>query len=258
MRISYRTHPALESLEKGTLTNVPIQKDANQDVKALLRRIGSEFVEFCPNFKKEIVSVSQSFLEATGLAQKYLNQLYDGIREEHPEDLTIDGTYIIGGNVFMISTRQEGNHLKLVFFLFDKAGYLRAYFNSTSKEHIKFWLASISPRHGMEDDDIITNLAYSPIVVSLFKKYAEVQVIELPAGQKVKGIDCNYKNDTKSNIIYLDSRWFTTLVKSDAFRVRGHFRLQPKKKYGGWTKEIIWIEEFMKDGYTAEARKLKE
>ena len=54
----------------------------------------------------------------------------------------------------------------------------------------------------------------------------------------------------------LNSTWFTTLVKSDNFKVRGHFRLQPKKKGGEWTKEIIWVNEFVKSGYTAPAKKL--
>jgi len=56
----------------------------------------------------------------------------------------------------------------------------------------------------------------------------------------------------------LDSKWFTTLVKSDAFHVRGHFRLQPKKKDGEWTKELIWINDFQKEGYTAPARRLQQ
>jgi hypothetical protein len=49
--------------------------------------------------------------------------------------------------------------------------------------------------------------------------------------------------------------WYTTLVKSDSFKVRGHFRLQPF----GSTKaqrKLIWINEFMKNGYTREAKKL--
>lgn len=56
----------------------------------------------------------------------------------------------------------------------------------------------------------------------------------------------------------MDSKWFTNLVKSDGFKVRGHFRFQPKKKDGVWTKELIWINEFEKSGYNREAGVLKQ
>jgi hypothetical protein len=36
--------------------------------------------------------------------------------------------------------------------------------------------------------------------------------------------------------------------------VSGHFRLQPKKSNGEWTKELIWIDEFGKTGYTSNAK----
>lgn len=92
----------------------------------------------------------------------------------------------------------------------------------------------------------------------LFLKYAEIETKFLKPGQKDKFIDCKYVNETKSEITVLNCTWFTTLVKSDGFKVRGHLRLQPKKKDGQWTKELIWINEFEKSGYTAPARKLSQ
>lgn len=96
------------------------------------------------------------------------------------------------------------------------------------------------------------------LLISLFIKYAEVEIKFLPANKKVKDEKQKYVNDTNCPVTFLDSKWFTTLVKSDAFKVRGHFRLQPKKKNGEWTKELIWINDFEKSGYTAPARKLKQ
>src|SRR5439155_24057442 len=91
-----------------------------------------------------------------------------------------------------------------------------------------------------------------------FIKYADIEVKVLPPNKTVKDIKCKYVNDTSSNIQFLDSTWFTTLIKSDSFKVREHFRLQPKKKDGEWTKEIIWINEFEKTGYTSPAKKLSK
>jgi hypothetical protein len=51
----------------------------------------------------------------------------------------------------------------------------------------------------------------------------------------------------------MDSTWFTQLVISNAFNVRGHFRLQP---CGPELKErkLIWIQDFQKSGYTRKAK----
>ena len=55
----------------------------------------------------------------------------------------------------------------------------------------------------------------------------------------------------------IDSTWFTTLINSSAFNVRGHFRLQP---FGTDLKEkkLIWIKEFQKSGYKRIAKKEKK
>jgi hypothetical protein len=98
---------------------------------------------------------------------------------------------------------------------------------------------------------------FNLVLMTLFIKYAEIETKILGAKSKDNTIGCQYNNNTKSKILHLDSKWFTTLVKSDAFKVRGHFRLQP---YGEGLKQrkLIWINDFEKSGYTAPARKLKE
>lgn len=91
----------------------------------------------------------------------------------------------------------------------------------------------------------------------LFKQFAQIETKYLAAGKKETTATCKYMNDTSIDVTIMDSTWFTTLVKSDAFKVRGHFRLQPKKKDGEWTKELIWISDFEKQGYTRKAGLLK-
>jgi hypothetical protein len=71
---------------------------------------------------------------------------------------------------------------------------------------------------------------------------------------KTNVFNCKYLNETNSDIEYLDSKWFTTLINSKGFKVRGFFRMQPKKKNGEWTKELIWVEEFEKKGYVRNAK----
>ena len=65
------------------------------------------------------------------------------------------------------------------------------------------------------------------------------------------GIRCKYTNSSPFNITFIDSLWITNLIKSDAFKVGGHFRLQP---YADGSKKIIWISDYTKKGYSRKAK----
>lgn len=96
------------------------------------------------------------------------------------------------------------------------------------------------------------------VIFLMFKKYAIVETIIVNKKSKQQLDDQKIKNETPYSIQYMDCKWFTTIVRSEGFKVRGHFRLQPKKKDGEWTKELIYIEEFSKNGYTSVAKTLNE
>jgi len=102
---------------------------------------------------------------------------------------------------------------------------------------------------------IIVN-EYINIIVSfhILKKYAEVETKILEPHAKTRAFNCKYYNDTDHQIQIMDSTWFTTLVKSDSFKVRGHFRFQPCGQ-ALKDKKLIWIKDFTKEGYTRKAKK---
>jgi hypothetical protein len=89
----------------------------------------------------------------------------------------------------------------------------------------------------------------------IFKKYAQIETKIIHPGQKLKGAkkSDNIKSNLPHNIKILDSTWFTNIIKTEGFGVSGHFRLQPCKKDGEWTRELIWINDFQKNGYTRKA-----
>jgi hypothetical protein len=88
-----------------------------------------------------------------------------------------------------------------------------------------------------------------------FLRYCELETKEIKAGRKDVHIGTKYVNETKSNIQILDSTWFTTIVKSDGFHVRGHFRFQPCGQ-GMKDRKLIWIADYDKEGYTRIAKVL--
>jgi hypothetical protein len=88
----------------------------------------------------------------------------------------------------------------------------------------------------------------------LFINYAEVEKKQvMPSRQIWDGPTCLYNNKTKYPITVVDSTWFTNLVVSGAFKVRGHFRLQPCGQ-GLKDRKLIWINDFEKEGYTRKAK----
>ena len=106
---------------------------------------------------------------------------------------------------------------------------------------------------------------YLPIFISfftsflIFKKYAKVEIEIYYSGKKKKSniLKDNVKNMLPFNVKMLDCTWFTTICRDEGFKVRGHFRLQPKKINGEWVKELIYINEFEKHGYHRVAKKEK-
>lgn len=92
------------------------------------------------------------------------------------------------------------------------------------------------------------------LATELFINYAEVEKKEVqPSRQIWDGPTCLYNNKTKFPITIVDSAWFTHLVSSGAFKVRGHFRLQPCG-HGLKDRKLIWINDFEKEGYTRKAK----
>lgn len=93
-----------------------------------------------------------------------------------------------------------------------------------------------------------------PLLVIYFFSKIETHVIQDGKNRKVVIDKDKYLNETQVPVKIIDSKWFTNIVRSEGFAVRGHFRLQPKKVNGEWTKELIWINDFEKHGYTSKAR----
>lgn len=88
--------------------------------------------------------------------------------------------------------------------------------------------------------------------------YAEHEVKYVHSGNKKEKIGSRNEkvfNSSSLKVECIDSNWFTTIIRSDGFSVKGHFRMQPygeKLKY----RKLIWINDFEKTGYTKKAKML--
>lgn len=260
MRVSYKSHPILKILETGDLSLIKCHSSDRVGYLHLMEQIKKHLPKYISHFKP-ITFLSIPFITASAKAENRLIDLYHDITESDiTNDICVMGTFVAGPGITMIFRKynNEISKTETAMFGFQNEGYPLFSFVENSEN---LGEGSISPLfaqyNNIKKEDAVKWLQYKcrdMIVIQMFKSYAEVETKLLLPGQKIKTISCKYLNETKLKITYLDSKWFTNLVKSDAFKVSGHFRLQPKKKDGEWTKELIWINEFEKSGYTSKTK----
>lgn len=236
MKISNRTHPVLNLISKSEGFNIP---NENEGFNIFVKNKLAYLWDRC---NENIYVISDNFYQASRKCIDKLMQINEGI-----DCSDFSGVYVFRGRVYVINVEEKeeeaGKFKEYSIFIFDSSGELIAFLDN---EYGDWYIKSFR----CDFNEVIEYL----LGVHLFKKYAQVLIENVKPNSKVKTIGCKYVNDTRFNLKYLDSKWFTTFIKSDAFKVSGHFRLQPKKKDGEWTKELIWITDFEKLGYTANAR----
>lgn len=247
MRISYKSHPALQILETRDYSKIRVVpngkiKKPNAPVHLVIKDgIGKKY---CP---------TKTFIEAfekTRDSFKDLSML---------NDLETQTTLLVSMDR-VTAIRIDNN---------DRSGspifYYCSFFNDVLFAHGSFIVDCNTNQLVVDNEcnDIgvesngSDHLIGLELALLLFIRFAEVETKVLPPKSDANFISCSYKNDTKSIVTILNSTWYTTLVKSEGFNVRGHFRLQPYKRDDGtWDKKIIFINPFKKTGYTAPARKL--
>ena len=268
MKVSYRNYPILKMLKDGNLDHMTPRKDDKPYFDLKGNVFLHHWLKNSPFFLKNINVISDPFQFACERASPKLLDLFNDIIINDTADLSVDGTFIFGGFVYMMhyAVKKGSKNLSLALYRFSKCGVPLSYYIENTDQPIEAWATDLFKYNWIDDKGFqdfdkalkyIKDFSYTTIILSLFKRYAEVETKELKPNSKLKTIDCKYVNDTDLHLTYLDSKWFTTLVKSDAFNVRGHFRLQP---FGKEMKEhkLIWISEFTKTGYTAPARKLNQ
>lgn len=260
MKISYRTHPALEFLEDGIAGKMQLFLADQEHFELRVNNYDSYeaifklFDDSKIYFNKSIQLITKPFHDAIHFT---FHKMLDP--ELLKNQTNISGT-IIDANDYVNFYRLDNDEF-IIFIFFDKKLIFLLRGGNDISKHISFFSEA---NYKIDFGDVYNYESIVPVITANlmatinFIKYAKIETKYLPAKQRTKDFNCKYVNDTNLNINALDCKWITTLIQKNGFSVRGHFRFQPKKKDGEWTKEIIYIESYEKHGYTAPARKLKE
>ncbi len=239
---------------EGDPVQFGVRKDHN-----IIPVIKQEFLEMRPLFRKKIQYVCDSFMQA---CFKSASKLANVIKEE---SVTLSGT-------LLFSVPTLGNIT--VFYHIDSKGWDNSISNCKINGRVftfatrrDFPIPFLASYHRIEDgcsadyfglEDTSAYIQFLFIFgLLLFSNFCEVETKIVEAGKKSLHKNEKYVNETKMPIEILDSTWFTTLIRSEAFTVGaesgGFFRWQ---RYGQnlSQRKIIWVAPFEKHGYTRKAK----
>lgn len=259
MRISYKTHPALRFFLQGRKECI-----LNAGGKGFYETKDAAYLEHkifntISNHNGKVNIVSGLFLNALNAVRKGIgdfmqNQLFTASNEcFKSEDL-----FIVGANVIFIKmTKSPGVQLVAEIFITTREGYVIGGMLFKQDPQSIFFISKALGEYELAKEQFIT-IANGCLMLSIFKQYAKVELHEVCRQKKerIPGEKEPIFNELDRAILHLNSSWWTEIMRDAAFSVRGHFRLQPKKDEAGeWTRELIWINTFVKTGYHRRSQK---
>jgi hypothetical protein len=262
MRISYKTHPALKFFLERDQSVLQI---ANTGIKVDIERLSLLFDRISIDlkfFNGKLNVISKEFLGAANKAAKSLGALVLDILESKESSLLAEDIYLINSNIIYIKViKEEGKAAHMTSITTTKEGIVLSCFFSVGFDEpaISYFPEGLQMSNGPLEN--FTVFAFESLVFHLFKHYSEIEIKEVCRNkkEKVKGDDRPLFNELPVSILHLNSTWFTEIIRSEGFDVRGHMRRQPyKKETGEWHHKLIWINPFRKNGYHRRAQKVIE
>ncbi len=269
MKIDYKKYPFLERFEKrntnksllfgGNLMQTPLRLLPHiQQNKTVLDRISRAMKKVLTHNSINCVSlpVMQIFDEDFNVADKLWS-----IRDEIQDTVAV--LLCPKGEMYFYQIMTVCNEVTVicwhfvdrVFDAFTVISWKKgSFYQECSVSHDSFMVALDGSLLAI-DDPRITYLTQMVVTFELFKKYAELEtkVVSKTNGTRAKVAKQKYKNNCKVPITIIDSTWFTRIVRSEEFNVKGHFRLQAYGE-GMNDRKLIWVNGFKKHGYTRKAK----
>ena len=105
-----------------------------------------------------------------------------------------------------------------------------------------------------EYDEVFEATMMRFVRLLIFTELSELELVTLAPERSIGARrDGKYVNETKSDIVIVDSTWNKMIFRTTGFAVSGHLRLQRHGK-GRNDVKLIYIEEFEKHGYVRKAK----
>ncbi len=224
------------------------------------------FIDICKDSldSKNIFYITRNVFKAFDENKQVADKLWN-LRNELDSEIGIllipDGLSYF----YAINNKRDENNVNAAVYCFKDNIFISFFFgfynyNSINSGHpININLKYSFDVIGENKNYNVTYPLQTVVSYILFKNYADLEV-KYVDGIKTKRCLLNsekYINELDIPVTVIDSTWFTTIVHSEAFKVSGHFRLQPFG-IGLKSRKLIYIDEYVKSGYTKTAKMLNQ
>ncbi len=251
MRLNEKTYPAYAILESGLFEKLQIDQ-----------MFGNGFLKTSEDFFFFLNSLKTTFKAAK---HKYYltNPFKDAITTAMPKIMDDDKHYhntptdcgVIftdkGFSVYI--SNPDDAKIKLCVWGFTREA-LTTYGYIDNEGRYGGIACSLKDSKPYDDQARLADYLNSLLVSLYFIHNCEIETKVLEPNAKLRHEGEKHFNESKSNLIILDCRWFTELIRDTKFHVRGHLRWQVYGERNS-KRKLKWIDEFEKHGYHRKASK---
>lgn len=249
MKMSYSNYPAMQLISDmttnihslGIVGNVREEHSNDPRLKAMVASAITDIHNYRDRYRN-VMWITNPFCDAVANCQEKLEKL--GLLElvDNQSGCILLGKqmlfYEVGANVDVVYSF-IGNRLAGLFH------------NAIDYEKV------FGTAHTISKFVYEKSLLRAIRLILTFKKFAKLEIKELKPKTKNHLFTCKYVNDTDFKVDIMNCTWFTTLVKSEGFKVRGHLRWQACGPNHS-ERELIYVHDFEKEGYTRQAKMLTD
>lgn len=228
-----------------------------------LNEINSFIKSHLDEFKKNVFIISNSFKNAVKKSAEAFNKAIQTDAEfifenlKYPTGILIDNE---DGAIFFHINKKDQSYSGLIFDGEELVvGYKNLKYNKNSElipqGYLPNYMGNQGSKHAGQYFNAGKSLLQSAIQYTLVRSYAdhEVKIITSKSTGKLNNIQ--YNNLNNMEILVLDSSWYTSIINTVGFGVRGHFRFQACGK-GHADRKLIYVDAFQKHGYVRKAKML--
>lgn len=272
MRFSKKKYKILDDIgDNGVLLSHGLRRvieklgDDGEDMKSIFHG----FIRTTINDCKRGYFLSRQIYEMISEDIKIQNKLNEFLHELEPANgiMLLPNSNFLGivNSISYAIGHNEGNKSHLMFSMgFHSERGLEMFSTGWFLNHKfkAFNAIADDMNFHIDKDEAIEKFINFMMNILLFMQFAEIETVITEGKQssgksKVKINNEKYLNESTIPIEIIDSNWFRRLIRTGAFKVNGHFRLQPYGKNNSQRK-LIWISEYEKSGYTLNPKMTKK
>lgn len=228
------------------------------------KEINSFLKKHLDGFKKNLFCISNEFADALDHSKPSFAKLIEENNEYLFQHIKYEtGVYTVQNRACYYHIDKKNKVISFAAFVSNKLVYAIMNLDISSLKHHQFVNQKLgiylpgytNPNDWNADINTIVVFCFYLFNICIFRTFAdhEYKIITGKSSGKLNNVV--YKNNNKQNVLALDSTWYTSIVRTEGFAVRGHLRMQACGKNFS-ERKLIYIDSFEKHGYVRKAKML--